>query len=81
MISMKTLCFYNRALCGHCAGTVRALCGHCAGTVEACKTCDFAVWVKFKDCVEAIGSDGGESKAGCGRLILNCFLRPLSSPG
>ena len=24
-----------RALCGHCAGTVRALCGHCAGTVWA----------------------------------------------
>ena len=24
-----------RALCGHCAGTVRALCGHCAGTARA----------------------------------------------
>ena len=24
---------YERALCGHCAGTVWALCGHCAGTV------------------------------------------------
>ena len=28
----RSMLFLQRALCGHCAGTVRALCGHCAGT-------------------------------------------------
>ena len=36
----RTTVKYKRALCGHCAGTVRALCGHCAGTVQAlCRHC------------------------------------------